>query len=216
MYVIYDNIYEPLITRFTQTQLDDHSCKIVQNSLICFPMGLLPDTQNRGLRMRRECRERFPRHRIQRKLLVSDPGMHHGTCVTHVPWCMSGSLNCGSDGKRSQDSRRMRNSQFYVSGKRPIDMKIFIWYSFNSSPPSAAYMRQWIGSALAQIMVCRYSAPSHYLNQYWVIVNCTPRNKLHWNFHLNNKNFIHKNASQTIVCEMAAIFSKEGGGGGVS
>ena len=23
---------------------------------------------------------------------VSDPVMHHGTCVTHVPWCMSGSL----------------------------------------------------------------------------------------------------------------------------
>ena len=23
---------------------------------------------------------------------VSDPGMHHGTCVTHVPWCMPGSL----------------------------------------------------------------------------------------------------------------------------
>ena len=26
-------------------------------------MGLLPDTQNCGLRMRRVCRERFPRHR---------------------------------------------------------------------------------------------------------------------------------------------------------
>ena len=26
---------------------------------------------------------------------------------------------------------------------------------FNSSPPSAAYMRQWIESALVQIMVCR-------------------------------------------------------------
>ena len=25
----------------------------------------------------------------------------------------------------------------------------------NSSPPSAAYMRQWIGSALVQIMACR-------------------------------------------------------------
>ena len=37
----------------------------------------------------------FPRRRFQRKLLVSDPGMHHGTCVTHVPWCMSGSLICG-------------------------------------------------------------------------------------------------------------------------
>ena len=32
----------------------------------------------------RECRERFPRHRLQRKPLVSDPGMHHGTCVTHA------------------------------------------------------------------------------------------------------------------------------------
>ena len=33
-----------------------------------------------------------PRRRLQMKPLVSDPGMHHGTCVTHVPWCMSGSL----------------------------------------------------------------------------------------------------------------------------
>ena len=36
-----------------------------------------------------------PRRRFQRKPLVSDPGMHHGTCVTHVLWCMSGSLTCG-------------------------------------------------------------------------------------------------------------------------
>ena len=33
-------------------------------------MGLLPDTQNCGMRMR----------------------LHHGTCVTRVPWCMPGSL----------------------------------------------------------------------------------------------------------------------------
>ena len=31
-------------------------------------------------------------HRLQRKPLVSDPGMHLGTCAMHVPWCMSGSL----------------------------------------------------------------------------------------------------------------------------
>ena len=48
-----------------------------------------------GLRMRRECRERFPRHRLRRKPIVSDPGVHHGTCVTHVPWCMSESLTRG-------------------------------------------------------------------------------------------------------------------------
>ena len=35
----------------------------------------------------------FPRHRIQRKRLVSDPGVHHGKYV--VTWCMSGSLTRG-------------------------------------------------------------------------------------------------------------------------
>ena len=58
-------------------------------------------------------------------LWVSDPDLHHDTCVTHVPWCMSGLLT--SDflwsqwrGKRSRHSRRMRNPQFYVSSKRPM------------------------------------------------------------------------------------------------
>ena len=36
-----------------------------------------------------------PRRQFQRKQLVSDPGMPHGTCVTHVPWCMSESLTRG-------------------------------------------------------------------------------------------------------------------------
>ena len=55
----------------------------------------------------------------------SDPDMHHGTCVTHGPWCMPGSPTSGFiwsrwRGNRSRHSRRMRNPQFYVSGKRPI------------------------------------------------------------------------------------------------
>ena len=45
-------------------------------------MGLLPDKQNCGLRMRRECQECFPRHRLQRKPRVNDPGTHRGTCLT--------------------------------------------------------------------------------------------------------------------------------------
>ena len=61
--------------------------------------------------------------------LVSDPAMHHGTCLTHVPWCMAGSLTNGflwnrRRGKRSRHSRRMRNPQFCVSGKRPITLYI--------------------------------------------------------------------------------------------
>ena len=55
-------------------------------------IGLLPDTENCRFRMHREYRGRFPRHRLQRKPLVSDPGIHHVTCVTHVSWYMSGSL----------------------------------------------------------------------------------------------------------------------------
>ena len=49
--------------------------------------------------MRRECRERFPRHRLQRKPLVSDPGMHDGTCITHAPSSMSRSLTRGGGEK---------------------------------------------------------------------------------------------------------------------
>ena len=54
---------------------------------------------------------------------VSDPDMHHGTSITHVPWCMPGSLTSGflwKIGGRGKRSRRMRNLQFYVSGKRPM------------------------------------------------------------------------------------------------
>ena len=34
-------------------------------------------------------------HRLQMKPLFSDPNMHPGTCMTHVPRCMSGSLTHG-------------------------------------------------------------------------------------------------------------------------
>ena len=56
---------------------------------------------------------------------ISDTDVHHGTCVTHVPWCMPGSLTCGFlcnnvRGKRYRHSRRMRKPQFNVSCKRPI------------------------------------------------------------------------------------------------
>ena len=37
----------------------------------------------------------FLTRRLESKPLVSDTAMHHGTCVMHVPWCMSASLTCG-------------------------------------------------------------------------------------------------------------------------
>ena len=47
-------------------------------------MGLLPEKYNCGLPMRRKSPECFLRHRLERKPLVSDPGMHHCTCETHI------------------------------------------------------------------------------------------------------------------------------------
>ena len=59
----------------------------------------------------------------------SDPGMHHGKCVTHVPRCTPRSLT--NDflrsrwwGKRSRHSQRMHNPQFYVSGMRPVQIAV--------------------------------------------------------------------------------------------
>ena len=84
---------------------------------------------------------RYPKFRVTRvprmpgtfspPLRDSNPDMHHGTCVTHVPWCMPGSLTSGFlwnqwRGKRSQHCRRMHNPQFGVSGKRPMDLERWI------------------------------------------------------------------------------------------
>ena len=62
----------------------------------------------------------FSPPRLQRNPLVSDPDMHHGTCVTHVPWCMSGSLTRGG-GENVPDipsACATRNFAYLVRGPR--------------------------------------------------------------------------------------------------
>ena len=53
-----------------------------------------------------------------RKPLVCDPGMHHGTCVTPVPWCMSGSLthNGGENVPGIPGACTIRNFTYLVKG----------------------------------------------------------------------------------------------------
>ena len=65
--------------------------------------------------------------------------MHHGTYVTHIPWCMLGSITSGFpwsrwQGKCSQHSRRMRNQRFNVSVESPI----WRYQSFYISAPAYA------------------------------------------------------------------------------
>ena len=47
-----------------------------------------------------------------------DPGMHHGTCVMHVPWCMSGSLTLGGGENVPgiPGACATRNSRYLVRG----------------------------------------------------------------------------------------------------
>ena len=80
----------------------------------------------------------FPRHWLQRKPLVSDADMHHGTCVSHVPRCMSGSLIHGGGEK---DSRRIRKPQFYVSDKRTIVSPCTAYFSHHYSDVTLASWR---------------------------------------------------------------------------
>ena len=52
------------------------------------------------------------------------------------------------------------------------------------------------------------SAPRHYLNQCWYIINWTLRNKLQWNFNWNSYIFIQENAFENLVWKMVAILSQ--------
>ena len=49
---------------------------------------------------------------------------------------------------------------------RLIEIYIFL----NSLRPSDAIWRQWFWTTLAQVMACCLTAPSHYLNQCWLII----------------------------------------------
>ena len=71
----------------------------------CLPFGLCKDNVSLGSNEPHSC-QTLVRHAsgtpgtfspppTSKKPLESDPGMHHGTCVTHVPGCMSGWLTSG-------------------------------------------------------------------------------------------------------------------------
>ena len=90
--------------------------------------GIIHEPLARYVKLREAHAQALP-ETISSPSRVSDPDMHHGTCATHVPWCMPGSLTGGFlwshwRVKHSRHSRRMRNPQVCVSGKRPIDVLI--------------------------------------------------------------------------------------------
>ena len=81
-------------------------------------------------------------------------------------------------------------------------------FKFNSSPPSATYLRQWTDSVLVQIMACRLFGAKPLSEPMLDYSQLNPRNKLQWNFNQNTIFFIDGNAFQKVACEMAAILSR--------
>ena len=55
--------------------------------------------------------------------------------------------------------------------------------TFNSSPPSGGYMRQWIGSTLVHIMACRRFGAKPLSQPILFFVSWTLRNMLQWNLY---------------------------------
>ena len=86
---------------------------------------------------------------------VSDLDMHQGTCVTHMPRCMPGSL-LTSGFLWSRWRVKMRNPRFYVSGKRPRE-----WLeSVFPLPRSSASIRMMCGRPFGVALVVELPGPA--------------------------------------------------------
>ena len=97
--------------------------------------------------------------RLQRKPLVSDPDMHHGTCVTHVPWCLSGSLNCGGGENVTGIFQRMRPRNFTYLVRNPLNWipMVRITTIVVRRPPSDYFRQCWF------IAIRRHRCPPVFL-----------------------------------------------------
>ena len=90
----------------------------------------------------------------------------------------------------------LNKSYLILSSSYLITMMSYRWYFaswlvllvtvwVNSLWPNDAIWRHRSGSTLAQVMACCLMAPSHYLNQCWLIINKVQR-------HLAERNFTRK------------------------
>ena len=82
-------------------------------------------------------------------------------------------------------------------------IKELLFECINSSPPSAAYMCQWIGSVLVQRMACHLFGTKPLSKPTLCCRNL--RIKHQWIF-IQNTCFIHENASENVVCENGGHF----------
>ena len=138
--------------------------------------------------MRRECRECFPRHWLQRKQLVSDPGMRHGTCVMYVSWCMSGLLTRGGGENVPSISGACatRNFTYLVKGPYPDGSSTAHWplvvgrrrTQFGGQPsrryPYMGWWRTYLENICDTFVLFSLSPLSYVIFMYWLPARWAP------------------------------------------
>ena len=82
------------------------------------------------------------------------------------------------------------------------------WFNMYVSALSMKLNETYIGWCLNDYVADAWSAPSHYLNQCWHIVNWTIGNKLQWNLNRNSHIFTQEKAFENVVWKMEAILSR--------
>ena len=100
----------------------------------------------------------------------------------HFTFSCNLNISSGSTFRKIGYSGGLCCEQFYTTSSAP---GIHSWFSFNS-----------------------LTAPSHYLNHCWNIVNWTLRKKLQWNLNRNWNIFIQEKALENVVWKMTAILSR--------
>ena len=80
--------------------------------------------------------------------------------------------------------------------------------SFDSFWPSDTIRRQRSGSTLAQVMVCCLTAPSHYLNQCWLIISEVQWHSYQCNFRRDAPTINHLNPFENYIFKISLKFPR--------
>ena len=84
-----------------------------------------------------------------------------------------------------------------------------LFLSFNSSPPSAAYMCQWTGSSLVQVMAWRLFAAKPFYEPMLPYCRLDSGKHISGKFELKFYLFIQENAFEIVVCQNGGCLSKQ-------
>ena len=131
--------------------------------------------------------------------------MHHCTCVTHVPWCMSGSLARGGGENVPGILGACATHNFTYLARGPCQSRCNGGSEHQSNQPivlDSLWCRRLI--LFQPILVGK--TPFEF-KSVSLPMKCINMSIVYWFYNFLVQIFIHENASENIVCETVAILS---------